>query len=740
MKSIKYLLILITLLFVTIQCKKEKPEFLRPQVTTGEYNPENGTAIGTIKHLSRYIMEYGHIWGTTTPTIDTFLNRTIHTDITLQDSTQIVSTISGLQADETYFIRSYVTDEFENTWYGDVVIQYSPSDYIKACLTSSHAECEIHACSVHFDASCSGGDEITTYKWDFNGDNVFDHISDSPIADHNYTTAGTYYPRLYIVNDRNFFDDTIFTLQVFETEQTLIPCFLASDTLAVVGTTIDFDASCSQNAVYYKWDFDGDGLLDYFGAEAITESYTYNTPGDFTATLTVTNDDDITATDSIHIKINPLPLVTPTACFFASITEAEAGTEIEFYASCSEDALIYRWDFDGDGDFDMGGTGMETVTHVFETAGEYEVILEVVSVDNITHSDTITITISSPTLITPEACINANAATIAEVHETIYLDASCSQDEVTYKWDFGDGTILNGNQLEVASHSYDVQGNYTVTLTVESIDGVQDSDTHTIEINEPTPIIPIACIASEVPSTVEIGETIYFDASCSENAVSYKWNFGDGTIVESVSSLIEHTYIVPDNYVVTLVVKSSDEEESIPFITSEIVCNAPPPEEVTIYPPDMEDICPRHIAGNRDFNSHGPNVTVICEAIFNDSEIYIHVYFNLIQTTDDWTEGQFDDYIKIYDVPNGKKISNILSDNLSITLFEDTDHGADVVHSGGNFGTEGDIGISGNLAETFIVIGDTDGNDVPAANDICSEHHGELNIYFNPITIELIDE
>jgi len=739
MKSIKYLLILTTLLFVTIQCKKEKPDFPRPEITTGEYNPENGTAIGTISYLSEYVAEYGHIWGTTTPTIDSFLDRSIHTDIIIQDSVEIISNIPEFPTDSTYFIRAYVIDKFGNDWYDNVVIVYSPSDYIKACLTTSHTECETHECGVRFDASCSVG-EVATYKWDFNGDNVFDYISDAEIADYTYTTAGTYYPRLYIVNSNNVSSDTIFTLQVYETEQTLVSCFLAGTDTADINTTIPFDASCSRNATYYEWDFDGDGLIDEHGETLTTPTYTYTNPGNFTVKLTVKNTDGITATDSIQIQINPLDIITPTACFFASITEAEAGTEIEFYASCSQDALIYRWDFDGDRDFDMGGIGMQTVTHIFETEGEYEVILEVVSVDNITHSDTITIKINPPTLITPEACITADTTTIAEVGETIYLDASCSQNEVTYKWDFGDGTILNGSQLEVASNSYDVPANYTVTLIVESVDGVQDSDTHTIEINEPTLIRPVACIESGVPSTVEIGETIYFDASCSENAVSYKWNFGDGTIVESVSSLIEHTYIVPDNYVVTLVVKSSDEEESIPFITSEIVCNAPPPEEVTIYPPDMEDICPRHIAGNRDFNSHGPNVTVICEAIFNDSEIYIHVYFNLIQTTDDWTEGQFDDYIKIYDVPNGKKISNILSDNLSITLFEDTDHGADVVHSGGNFGTEGDIGISGNLAETFIVIGDTDGNDVPAANDICSEHHGELNIYFNPITIELIDE
>jgi len=651
MRNIKYLIILIPLLFVIIQCKKEKPEFQHPEVTTGTYNPENGTAVGTIKHLSDYVKEYGHMWGTITPTIDSFLDKSTHTEVILHDSIEIISNIPDFPDEGNYFIRAYVVDIFDNPWYGDIVIQYSPSDFVKACFTSSHTECEIHECGVRFDATCSEG--AVTYKWDFNGDNVFDYISDTPIADYRYPVVGTYYPRLYIVNDRDIADDTIFTIQVFETEQTLIPCFLASDNLAVVGTTIDFDASCSQNAVYYEWDFDGDGLLDYFGAEAITGSYTYDTPGDFTAKLTVTNDDGITATDSIHIKINPLPLITPTACFFASITEAEAGTEIEFYGSCSEDALIYRWDFDEDeeGDFDMGGIGMETVTHIFDTEGVYDVRLEVASVDNITDEFILTITINPPTLVIPTACIDPQPPANILTNEIIYFDASCSENAVNYKWNFGDGTILNGSQ-EVVSHAYDEVGNYEVTLTTRSIDG-----------------------------------------------------------------------------------------EEAEFTTSAIQCDATPPDEYIFTPEPIENLYPVLIVADSEIAGDGPLVEIECTAfILNETQIYLDVYCRVrewpAEPGNGATEGLYENDLLIYTAPTGKKISAITSSLTSTASYIDNDLDYDIIPHG----IETVIFFIGELVDRFEVLGDTSGFDISPSSICPDDDCTEFNIYFNEMTIELIDE
>ena len=80
---------------------------------------------------------------------------------------------------------------------------------------------------------------------------------------------------------------------------------------------------------------------------------------------------------------------------------------------------------------------------------------------------------------------------------------------------------------------------------------------------EVVPIPPIATLPVEAPPVARIaapqqgvtGEKIIFDArgSTSDAGIAgYTWNFGDGTIAEGV--LVEHAYIAPGSYTVTLTV------------------------------------------------------------------------------------------------------------------------------------------------------------------------------------------
>ncbi len=48
--------------------------------------------------------------------------------------------------------------------------------------------------------------------------------------------------------------------------------------------------------------------------------------------------------------------------------------------------------------------------------------------------------------------------------------------------------------------------------------------------------------------------TAEFDASCSQNAVGYQWNFGNGDEVSQIVPTVEYFYAAPGNYTVTLLV------------------------------------------------------------------------------------------------------------------------------------------------------------------------------------------
>jgi len=127
-------------------------------------------------------------------------------------------------------------------------------------------------------------------------------------------------------------------------------------------------------------------------------------------------------------------------------------------------------------------------------------------------------------------------------------------DVLTYRWDFGDGTIGTGGN---PSHTYNAGGIYTVTLVVN--DGKTDSLPHqttvTIEeVNDP----PVADAGPDQSATV--GSPVTFNGSGSSDPdgfiVSYAWNFGDdstGTVANP-----SHIYSGPGTYTVTLTVTDND--------------------------------------------------------------------------------------------------------------------------------------------------------------------------------------
>ena len=146
------------------------------------------------------------------------------------------------------------------------------------------------------------------------------------------------------------------------------------------------------------------------------------------------------------------------------------------------DPLTYTWDF-GDG---STGAGISP-THTYTAGGEYVVALVVN--DGKVDSDPSTTTATIAEVNDPPVA-DANGPYTGQEDIAITFDGSGSYDIddgiATYDWDFGDGTVGNG---ETATHVYSTPGTYIITLTVTDNGGLKDTDTAEVTISEASNLV-----------------------------------------------------------------------------------------------------------------------------------------------------------------------------------------------------------------------------------------------------------
>jgi PKD repeat protein len=122
----------------------------------------------------------------------------------------------------------------------------------------------------------------------------------------------------------------------------------------------------------------------------------------------------------------------------------------------------------------------------------------------------------------------------------------------SYGWSFGDG---GSSTSQNPSHTYNMAGTYTVTLTVTDATSATAVDSHLSIAVSSGGGCTISCSAT-VPSTGTTGSPVSFAATASTSGCgtqpSYLWSFGDG--VTSMQQNPSHAYAADGTYTWSLVV------------------------------------------------------------------------------------------------------------------------------------------------------------------------------------------
>lgn len=325
--------------------------------------------------------------------------------------------------------------------------------------------------------------------------------------------------------------------------------FSASPLSGVVPLEVMF-SNGSIHASSYVWDF-GDGTSSTLSSP----THTYLQPGVYTVTLaagngvmtdTLTRANYLAVTDAAITGLSatsdsPTVLAHPTM-LTATITTGSNVT--------------YLWTF-GDG---MSGSE-PVVSHTYPAVGIYTAVVTATnSVSVMTATTTVT--------ITDEGLAGLTAANDGptELGQTTLLTATTTAGRnVTYTWDFGDGTTGSG---PIVSHTYPAVGVYTAIVTASSSASVLTATT-TVTVTDP----PITGLVVTNDSPTELGQTTTLTATTAEGSnITYTWNFGDGTPAISSGPGVNHTY--PTIGLYTAVVTASNSVSVVTATTRVTITDA----------------------------------------------------------------------------------------------------------------------------------------------------------------------
>jgi PKD repeat protein len=289
------------------------------------------------------------------------------------NATAMDCTVEADEGEALFTLTAYSPDGAESS--PSSPYSYTFSESLNAVLTTGSLRGE-SPYSVTFDASTSTGN-IVSYSWTF-GDG---EIGAGAAISHTFATPGSYNVELLVTDNLGITDQASVVVEVTAPQNTnTAPTAVISSSTGAgeAPLSIVFDGSGSTDddgsITSYQWDM-GDGTI----LQGPQVTHTYSLAGTYSATLSVTDDGNLTDSISTPIIVSPTVAenIAPNAVLTASTQQGVAPLAISFDAgqSTDQDGSIssYLWSF-GDGSTDTG----ITAAHIYNLPGSYVVTLQVI--------------------------------------------------------------------------------------------------------------------------------------------------------------------------------------------------------------------------------------------------------------------------------------------------------------------------------------------------------------------------
>lgn len=361
---------------------------------------------------------------------------------------------------------------------------------------------------------------ISSYYWEITFPDNSVVTSSTPLFVGIFSDPGGYNVSLTINGNENLtIDDYIIVHDLPQAN------FEVDDGIGCFPLCVNFnDISVSSGTIIeWAWDF-GNGVV----SSEQNPSYCYPELGVYTPVFSIEDEfgcyNDIFSPGLIEVY-DQFPEIGFST---ENILDCNPPVDMQFdNSSTGESELIYNWDF-GDSQNEQS-TDSLGISHLYNTAGIYDVCLNVVDDIGCENDSCISIEIFDAA----NADYSVSGTTICLGDSLVFTDESTpTSDQWTWDMD-GDGTIDSYEQNP--SYVYQASGTYSPEFTIIYSNNCQDTETGTIQIEVLEELIvdfePDTMVSCQLPFPV------YFsNLSSGPGVLSYEW-YIDGVYIDNTFDL-----------------------------------------------------------------------------------------------------------------------------------------------------------------------------------------------------------
>jgi PKD repeat protein len=219
-------------------------------------------------------------------------------------------------------------------------------------------------------------------------------------------------------------------------------------------------------------------------------------------------------------------------------------------------------------DFGDGSATVDTSTavHTYVADGVYTANCTVTDADGDVSSDTVDITV-----LDTEPDVDFDYHPIDPIEgDEVHFNGTISAYDMPFSWvwDFGDGAT---STEEDPLHTYDLEGDYNVTLTATDADGSVVVAWHVVTVGNNPPFVNL--LADPLSGAEGLNVSFNCTVAGGNAPLTFVMEYGDGGISTDQNS--SHVYTMPGSYVATCTVTDTDGDIDSDFVVINVANNAP---------------------------------------------------------------------------------------------------------------------------------------------------------------------